>query len=65
MQRENSGPRLEKRRHLEAEQRLRAAILEGREDYPGKAEDICLIKRKTRELGHERLKRVIGGGGLT
>lgn len=55
------GPRLEKVKHHAAEQRLRTAILEGR-DYPGKAEDIRLIKRKQRELGHERLKRVLGEG---
>lgn len=57
------GPRLEKVKHLEAERRLRTSILENR-DYEGKEEDVALIKRKTRELGHERLKRVIGGGGL-
>ena len=57
------GPRLEVVKHQAAEERLRQAILEGR-DYPGKAEDLERVQRKQRELGPERLKRVIGGGGL-
>lgn len=56
------GPRLEVIKHREAEQRLRDAILENR-SYPGMDEDIALIKRKARELGPERLKRFVGGGG--
>ncbi len=64
MQRE--GPRLEVVKHREAEARVRASILR-REmgqpwDYEGRDEDIAIIKRKTRELGHERLKRFVGGG---
>lgn len=55
------GPRLEKVKHQAAEQRLRRAILEGR-DYPGKTEDLELVQRKQRELGPERLKRVAGEG---
>ncbi len=54
-------PRLEVLKHQAAEARLRDAILEGR-DYPGKDEDIALIKRKQRELGDERLKRFVGEG---
>ncbi len=56
------GPRLEVVKHREAEERLRRAILEGR-DYPGKDEDLALVKRKQRELGPDRLRRVLGGGG--
>jgi hypothetical protein len=60
-------PRLEKRKHLEADRRLRTAILEGK-DYPGKEEDFALLRRKRREgrarevneMGDSR-----GGGGLT
>jgi hypothetical protein len=55
------GPRLEKVKHQQAEDRLRHSILEGR-DYPGKDEDVALIQRKARELGPERLRRVVGGG---
>ena len=54
------GPRLEVVKHLEAEERLRRAVLEGR-DYPGKAEDLARVKRKQKELGRERLRRAIGG----
>ena len=56
------GPRLEKVKHQAAEERLKAAILEGR-DYPGKDEDLELVQRKQRELGPERLRRVVGGEG--
>lgn len=56
------GPRLEKLKHAGAEERLKASILDGGRDYPGKAEDLALIKRKQRELGPERLKRVVEGG---
>ena len=56
------GPRLEKVKHQAAEERLRTAILDGRRDYPGKDQDLALIKRKQRELGPERLRRVVGGG---
>ena len=55
------GPRLEKRKHLEAEARVRESILSGR-DYPGKAEDMELIRRKQRELDPKRLRRVVGYG---
>ncbi len=55
-------PRLEKRKHAAAEERLRRAILEGR-DYEGKDEDIALVKRKHRELSPERVRRVIAGEG--
>jgi hypothetical protein len=60
---EHEGPRLEKRRHVEAELRLKRAILEGRRDYPGKQEDIELCARKRREPGDERLRKVIAGVG--
>ena len=60
MQRE---PRLEKRKHLEADRRLRTAILEGK-DYPGKESDFALIRRKRRE-GREREANDMGGGGTT
>ena len=60
MQRE---PRLEKRKHLEADRRLRTAILEGK-DYPGKEEDFALIRRKRRE-GREREFNDRGGRGLS
>jgi hypothetical protein len=56
---------LEKVKHFEAEQRLRVAILEGGRDYPGKDADILLVQRKSRELGPERLRRALGGGGVT
>ena len=59
---EASGPRLEKLKHLEAERRLRASVLSGT-DYPGKAEDVALIKRKARELGDERLRRAVDEAG--
>ncbi len=62
MPREDGGPRLEVIKHQAAEARLRDAILEGR-DYPGKDEDLRLVRRKRRELGDERLKRFVGGGG--
>ncbi len=54
-------PRLEKQKHLLAERRLETAVLEGR-DYPGKAENIALVKRKLKELGPERLRRHVGYG---
>ena len=54
------GPRLEVVKHLEAEERLRRAVLEGR-DYEGRDADLARIKRKERELGRERLRRAIGG----
>jgi hypothetical protein len=61
MQRERS-PRREVLKHRQAEERLRRAFLEGR-NYVGMAEDIALVKRKQRELGPERLRRVVEGGG--
>ena len=53
--------RLEKKKHLEAELRLRDAILQGR-TYPGKQEDLELVRRKRRE-GRELIVGR-GGGGL-
>jgi hypothetical protein len=41
--------------------RIRESILSGR-DYPGKAEDLELVRRKQRELGSERLRRLVGYG---
>ena len=58
------GPRLEVVKHKAAEERLKAAILEGR-DYEGKDGDLELVQRKQRELGPERLRRVVGGGGAS
>ncbi len=55
------APRLEKVKHFEAEQRLRTSILEGK-DYPGKDEDLDLVRRKERELGRDRVRRIVGGG---
>ncbi len=57
---EREGPRLEVLKHQAAEQRLKASILENR-DYPGRDEDLALIRRKRRELGDERLKRILEG----
>ncbi len=60
--------RLERAKHLAAEQRVRTAILTDK-NYPGKAQDIALIRRKRRELGEvtERLRlptrQVLGEGG--
>jgi hypothetical protein len=58
--------RLERRRHLEAEERLRTAIL-GNVDYAGKEADLERVKRKQRELGQRGVRRVLvrGGGGGT
>lgn len=61
-QRENSGPRLELRKHAAAEQRIKAAILEGRE--PDES-DLELVRRKTRERGPRGVRRVLEGGGDT
>ncbi len=52
--------RLEKKKHIAAEQRLRTSILEGR-DYPGKDEDLRLVKRKERERGRDGVRRVLQG----
>ena len=60
MPRREGQPRREVAEHLAAEERLRRAVLEGR-DYEGKAEDLERVKRKQRELGDERLRRAIGG----
>ncbi len=57
------GPRLEVVKHQAAEDRLRRSILEGGRDYPGKDADILLVQRKGRELGPERLRRVLEGEG--
>ena len=57
----HEGPRLEVLKHREAESRLRVALLNG-QDYPGKDEDLELVRRKQRELDPERLRRVLGGG---
>ncbi len=56
--------RLEKKKHIEAEQRLRTAILLNR-DYPGKEEDLELVRRKQRECGADAIRRILGGGGNT
>ncbi len=58
---QHEGPRLEVVKHQAAEERLRRSILEGR-DYPGKDEDLALVRRKQRELGPDRLRRALGGG---
>lgn len=64
MQRE--GPRLEKRRHIEAEQRLRTYFTRISEDpafdYEGREADVALIRRKRQE-GREREVNDMGGGG--
>ena len=61
------GPRLEKVKHAAAEERLRTSIIRkslGEPwDYEGREEDILLVQRKTRELGAERLRRALLGGG--
>jgi hypothetical protein len=54
--------RLDKKKHLAAEQRVRTAILTDK-DYPGKAQDIALIRRKQRELGQRGVRRLVRGGG--
>ncbi len=59
---ERERPRLELLKYRDAEERLRAAILEGR-DYEGKEEDFEIVRRKKRELGFERYQRFVGGGG--
>jgi hypothetical protein len=59
---EASGPRLEKLKHLDAERRLRAYVLSGR-DYAGRNEDVALVRRKARELGDERLRRAVDEAG--
>ena len=56
---QREGPRLEKLKHIQAERRLKEAVLEDRGDYPGKAEDVELIRRKHRELSPQRMRRVI------
>jgi hypothetical protein len=52
---------LEVVKYQAAEDRLRRSILEGGRDYPGKDADILLVQRKGRELGPERLRRVLEG----
>jgi len=59
---QREGPRLEKLKHLEAERRLKQAVLEGR-DYEGKDADLRLVRRKQRELGPERLRRAVDEAG--
>ncbi len=56
--------RLEQRKHLEAEARLRTAILGG-QDYVGRKADLERVKRKQKELGLKGVRRVLvkGGGG--
>jgi hypothetical protein len=56
--------RLEVRKHLAAEARLRTAILENK-DYEGKREDLERVKRKQKELGQRGVRQVLfrGGGG--
>ena len=59
------GPRLEVQKHRDAEERLRTSIIRktlGEPwDYEGREEDILLVQRKQRELGPERIRRVVGG----
>lgn len=52
--------RLEQIKHIEAEQRLKTSILEGK-PYPGKSEDLALVRRKYRELGPECYQRALDG----
>jgi hypothetical protein len=54
--------RLEQRKHLEAEARLRTAILGG-QDYAGRKADIERVKRKQRELGQRGVRQVLSRGG--
>lgn len=56
------GPRLEKLKHAGAEERLKASILDGGRDYPGKAEDLALVRRKVKERGARGVRRVVEGG---
>ncbi len=46
-----------------AEAEIDKFIIEGR-DYEGKAEDLARVQRKQRELGPDRLRRALGGGGV-
>lgn len=59
------GPRLEKLKHREAEERIRASVLRREQGlewcYEGRDDDLSLIQRKGRELGPERLRRVVEG----
>ncbi len=54
--------RLDKKKHLEAEARLRTSILEGR-GYSGKEADLERVRRKQRELGLKGVRQVLGKGG--
>jgi hypothetical protein len=62
------GPRLEVAKHLAAERRVKRSLLTGK-SYEGREEDLALIRRKHKELGQERLKKMTqevvarGGGG--
>ena len=51
---------MEKVKHYEAEQRLRRSILEGK-PYPGKEEDLRLIRRKHKELSAQKLREALEG----
>lgn len=51
--------RLERKKHLDAERRVRDSILGGF-GYPGKDEDLALLRRKRRERQEVR----VGPGGV-